>query len=52
MCIRDSSITDIDLDRLEPVKLKGRLPAGFRIEKFNVEVEGVFKACATSVKRH
>ncbi|HVP55434.1 MAG TPA: Fur family transcriptional regulator [Candidatus Eisenbacteria bacterium] len=46
VCTRCHSITDIGLDRLEPVKLRGRLPAGFRIEKFSVEIEGVCKACA------
>jgi Fur family transcriptional regulator, peroxide stress response regulator len=52
VCTRCHSITDIALDRVEPVKLKGRLPAGFRIEQFNVEVEGVCKTCATTTKRH
>jgi Fe2+ or Zn2+ uptake regulation protein len=32
--------------------LQGRLPAGFRLEKFNVEVHGTCKACATTEKRH
>jgi Fur family peroxide stress response transcriptional regulator len=48
VCTRCRSITDLDLDLLGPVKLKGRLPAGFRLEKFNVEVQGVCKSCAAS----
>jgi len=39
---------DLDLDLLEPVKLHGKLPSGFRLEKFNVEVQGICKACAAS----
>ena len=48
VCTRCHSITDLDHDLLEPVKLQGRLPSGFRLEKFNVEVHGVCKACAVS----
>jgi Fur family peroxide stress response transcriptional regulator len=51
VCTRCHSITDLDLDRLEPVKLNGRLPAGFHIEKFNVEVQGVCKACSAAVSK-
>jgi Fur family peroxide stress response transcriptional regulator len=49
---RCHSITDIDFDLLEPVKLKGRLPSGFRMQKFNVETQGVCKACAALDKQH
>ena len=48
VCTRCHSITDLDLGLLGPVKLKGRLPAGFRLEKFNVEIQGVCKACTAS----
>jgi len=48
VCIHCHSITDLDIDLLQPVKLQGRLPSGFRLEKFNVEVHGVCKACAAS----
>jgi len=48
VCTRCHSITDLDIDLLQPVKLQGRLPSGFRLEKFNVEVHGVCKACAAS----
>ena len=46
ICTRCHSISDLELDLLEPVKLHGKLPSGFRLEKFNVEVHGVCKACA------
>jgi Fur family transcriptional regulator, peroxide stress response regulator len=48
ICTRCHSISDLELDLLEPVKLQGKLPSGFRLEKFNVEVQGVCKACAAS----
>ncbi len=51
VCTRCRSISDIELDRIEPVKLRGKLPAGFRLEKFNVEVQGICKACATKSKQ-
>jgi len=51
ICTRCHSISDLDLDLLEPVKLQGSLPSGFRLEKFNVEVQGVCKACATKRSR-
>jgi Fur family peroxide stress response transcriptional regulator len=45
VCTRCHSITDLDFAFLAPVKLQGKLPAGFQVEKFNVEVQGVCKAC-------
>lgn len=46
VCTRCRSITDLDHDLVEPVKLQGKLPEGFRLEKFNVELQGVCSACA------
>ena len=46
VCTHCHSITDLDIALLEPVKLQGRLPSGFRLEKFNVEVQGICKSCA------
>ncbi len=46
VCTRCRSITDLDLERIDPLKLRGRLPAGFRVEKFSVEIQGVCKACS------
>jgi Fur family peroxide stress response transcriptional regulator len=48
ICTRCHSISDLDIDFLQPVKLQGKLPSGFRMEKFNVEVQGVCKACAAN----
>jgi Fur family peroxide stress response transcriptional regulator len=53
VCTRCRCITDIDVERFDPVKLRGRLPAGFRIQKFNIEIQGICKACARAeAKQH
>jgi Fur family transcriptional regulator, peroxide stress response regulator len=53
VCTRCRSISDIDVDRLDPLKLRGRLPAGFRIEKFSVEIHGICKGCSEAeVRQH
>ena len=53
VCTRCRSITDIDLERIDPVKLRGRLPAGFRVEKFSVEIQGICKACSQAeIQQH
>jgi Fur family transcriptional regulator, peroxide stress response regulator len=46
MCTRCRSITDIGVERIDPVKVRGRLPSGFQVEKFSVEIQGVCKACS------
>jgi Fur family peroxide stress response transcriptional regulator len=46
ICTHCHLISDLDIDLLQPVKLQGKLPSGFRLEKFNVEVQGVCKSCA------
>ena len=51
VCTRCHSITDLELDHLGPVKLRGRLPSGFRIEKFHVEVQGVCKSCSAGARK-
>jgi Fur family peroxide stress response transcriptional regulator len=45
VCTRCYSITDLELNSIGPVKMRGNLPQGFRLEKFSVEVQGVCKAC-------
>ncbi len=50
VCTRCHSITDLPVEMLAPVKLRGRLPAGFRVEKFSLEVQGLCRTCASSAK--
>jgi Fur family peroxide stress response transcriptional regulator len=45
VCTRCHSITDVDAGLIAPVTLRGKLPAGFRVERFNVEVHGICKTC-------
>ena len=53
VCTQCRSITDIDVERIDPVKLHGKLPAGFRVQKFNVEIQGICRACAEAqAKQH
>lgn len=53
ICTRCRSITDIDLERIDPVKLHGPLPAGFRVEKFSVEIQGICRACSQAdIQKH
>ena len=51
VCTRCRSITDIDVERIDPVKLRGKLPPGFRVEKFSVEIQGICKACSQAETR-
>jgi len=53
VCTRCRSISDIELDRIAPVKLRGCLPSGFRVEKFAVEIQGTCKSCSEAeITRH
>ena len=51
VCTRCHSITDLDFALLRPLKLRGTLPAGYRMEKFNVELQGVCKACSSDKRK-
>jgi len=46
VCTRCRSITDIEVERVDPVKLPCRLPSGFRVDKVTIEIQGICKACA------
>lgn len=48
VCIRCKAIVDLEESDLEPVRLRGPLPRGFRIDRYNVEFRGVCAACAAS----
>ncbi len=48
VCLRCKSVTDLPADSIEPVRVKGRLPTRFRVERFNVEVLGLCARCASS----
>jgi Fur family peroxide stress response transcriptional regulator len=46
VCVRCRSITDIDEAEFEPVRLKKASPAGFRVHRYSIEVQGLCKSCA------
>ena len=47
VCVRCKSITDIDESELEPVRLKHKLPRGFELQRFAVDVLGICNTCST-----
>ncbi|MDX2152015.1 MAG: transcriptional repressor [Bryobacteraceae bacterium] len=50
VCSRCKTIVDLEESDLEPVRLKKRLPKGFRVERFRVEAVGLCAACAVAHK--
>ncbi|HET8547156.1 MAG TPA: transcriptional repressor [Bryobacteraceae bacterium] len=46
VCLRCRAIVDLDDEAVEPVRLKSRPPAGFRVERCLVEVLGVCEKCS------
>jgi Fur family transcriptional regulator, peroxide stress response regulator len=46
VCERCKSITDLHEEDVEPVRLKRRLPAGFRARRYSLEFIGLCQACA------
>ena len=51
LCTRCKSLVDIDEVSLGPLLIKGVLPAGFRVERFAVEVQGLCVDCAAVPQR-
>lgn len=48
VCTRCKAIVDLEESDLEPVRLRGRLPRGFRVDRYSVEFRGLCAACAAS----
>jgi Fur family transcriptional regulator, peroxide stress response regulator len=46
ICTRCKSVMDIENKDLDPVKLRRRLPKGFKVERVAVEVQGICAKCA------
>jgi len=46
VCTNCRSITDIDDDAVGPIALRGRLPRGFRVERYALEIHGLCERCA------
>ena len=46
ICTKCKSVTDIEAGAIGPVRLKTRLPRGFRMERVAVEIQGLCEKCA------
>lgn len=46
VCLRCRAIVDVPAGDIGPVRLKKRAPAGFRIQRYNVEMLGICGDCA------
>jgi Fur family peroxide stress response transcriptional regulator len=51
VCVRCKTITDLDEAELEPVRLKSKLPRGFRVQRVAVDVLGICRDCAAKRPR-
>ena len=46
VCVQCKTIVDLDDSDLEPVQLKRRLPRGFSVQRYSVEVIGLCSRCS------
>jgi Fur family peroxide stress response transcriptional regulator len=46
ICTRCRTVADLAEDEVEPVRIKRKLPAGFRMERYEVDVIGICAQCA------
>jgi Fe2+ or Zn2+ uptake regulation protein len=46
VCLRCRAIVDVDGDAIEPVRLRRKPPAGYRVLRYSVELQGLCPACA------
>jgi len=51
VCVRCKSIMDLEEARLEPLRLRKKLPRGFQIKRITVDILGVCASCAPSRAR-
>ncbi|HYP06222.1 MAG TPA: transcriptional repressor [Bryobacteraceae bacterium] len=50
VCLRCKAIVDVPADDIGPVRLRKRAPAGFRIQRYSVEMHGLCGDCAQQVE--
>lgn len=51
VCVRCRSIMDVDEDKIEPVRLRQRLPRGFQVTRIAVDILGICESCASARER-
>lgn len=49
VCTRCKTIVDVEDAAVEPVRLRRKPPKGFRVERYNVEFQGLCPACDSEV---
>lgn len=52
VCTGCKSVFDLDEEALEPAKLIGKVPKGFRIQRMSVEIHGLCSECSKSMARN
>ncbi len=51
VCLKCKSIADLDETELEPVRLKRKLPRGFEVQRFAVDILGICQACSVKERK-
>ena len=51
VCVRCKNITDLDEDKLGPIRFRKNLPRGFRVNRIAVDILGVCEACSTRARK-
>jgi Fe2+ or Zn2+ uptake regulation protein len=46
VCVRCKAIVDLPADDFEPVRLKKRMPQGFKVQRYSIEAIGLCAKCA------
>lgn len=51
VCVRCKTITDLDEDKLGPMRFLKKLPRGFQVQRIAVDILGICQACASKRAR-
>ncbi len=51
VCAECKSVMDVDAEALAPIKLKQKLPKGFVLQRFSVDIIGLCDTCAAKKQR-
>jgi Fur family transcriptional regulator, peroxide stress response regulator len=52
VCAKCKAVIDVDEQTLTPIALKKKLPNGFQVERFSVEIIGLCQRCSKSSKKN
>jgi Fur family peroxide stress response transcriptional regulator len=51
VCVRCKAISDLDEAELEPLRLKHKLPRGFEVQRFAVDILGICQTCSAKERK-